>query len=328
MKYLSALLYRLLKNKNEDENDVTFLKNDVVEVYPVVFSNDGTALKPSIQFDEDRNVNVGLEMDDLTYDYCKTNQFLENQMLVKNIVCEAVVSSVTSLDNDVSLPIAVQYSSKNGKSGENIKKTFTDQIRFIQMCQNCVNRTEDVDMVFPKEKFILCESYCENCYNNGTVCDVCEVKGQTDINPALRACDYCLNLNLRCTKRVVLVITIDCESGNKSCLKQIQQELIDKTISPYLSMLSILPDVPHVLKTCKASFANWYLQLNKERGCLSLFYTLRNRAEPEVRKEIKSYLKSNDYVRNRDRQNPSGVLAICHPAFLAYIENLGIFLFY
>ena len=88
-------------------------------------------------------------------------------------------------------------------------------------------------------------------------------------------------------------------------------------------LLSLLPYVPHVFKTCKASFSNWYLQLNNERGCLSIFYTLRNRADHDVRKNIKSFLKKNDYVWNRDRQNPTGVLAICNPEFLTYIVNLG-----
>ena len=90
-----------------------------------------------------------------------------------------------------------------------------------------------------------------------------------------------------------------------------------------MSLLSLLPDDPHELKTCKASFSNWYFQLNNERGCLSIFYTLRNRADHEVRKNVKSFLKSNDYAQNRDRQNPTGVLAICNPEFLTYIVNLG-----
>ena len=60
VKHLSVLLYKLPKNKKDTSNSF-FVSNDVVEVYPVVFSNEGTALKPSIQFDEDRNVNIGLE---------------------------------------------------------------------------------------------------------------------------------------------------------------------------------------------------------------------------------------------------------------------------
>ena len=33
----------------------------IVKVHPVAFSNFGTALIPYLQFDEDHNVNVGLE---------------------------------------------------------------------------------------------------------------------------------------------------------------------------------------------------------------------------------------------------------------------------
>ena len=66
--------------------------------------------------------------------------------------------------------------------------------------------------------------------------------------------------------------------------------------------------------------------MNNERGCLLLFYTLRNRADPEFRKNVKTYLKTNDYVRSRDRQNPSGELTICKPGFLAYIGSSGKFI--
>ena len=44
LKHLSVLLYKLLKNEKDTSNSF-FVSNDVVEVYPVVFSNDGTALK-------------------------------------------------------------------------------------------------------------------------------------------------------------------------------------------------------------------------------------------------------------------------------------------
>ena len=42
-----------------------------------------------------------------------------------------------------------------------------------------------------------------------------------------------------------------------------------------------------------------------------------------MKKNVQSFLKSNDYVRNKDRQNPAGVLTICNPEFLTYIVNLG-----
>ena len=42
-----------------------------------------------------------------------------------------------------------------------------------------------------------------------------------------------------------------------------------------------------------------------------------------MRKKVKSFLKSNDCVRNRDRQNPIVVLGICNPEFLTYFVKLG-----
>ena len=70
-------------------------------------------------------------------------------------------------------------------------------------------------------------------------CENFSIKGQAQVNPALIACDYCLKNNFRCIRRVVLVIIVDCESGNKQCLKQIQQELNESNINPHLSLLSL-----------------------------------------------------------------------------------------
>ena len=102
-----------------------------------------------------------------------------------------------------------------------------------------------------------------------------------------------------------------------------KEEVIDGSLDPALSLLPVLPDSPHVLKTLRASFSNWSLQLGSERGNLYLLYTLRNRAEPEVRKVIKKHLPPNDYVRNRDRQDPTAVLKLCNPEMCDYISNLA-----
>ena len=218
-----------------------------MEVCPVVLSNDGTVLKPStalIQFDEDRNVNVGLENYAMILEQCQSKPFLEKKLFLEKLICKAVVSSVTSLNIDVSLPVAVHYCSKLGKSGDNIKEIFLNQIRLIHMCENRIIRTKDENIVLTKSNFLVCESYCDNYFTSDAVCENCSIKGQTQFNLALRACDSCLKNNFRCIRRVVLVITIDCESGNKQCLKQIQQELNESTINPHLSLLLLLPEVP------------------------------------------------------------------------------------
>ena len=106
-------------------------------------------------------------------------------------------------------------------------------------------------------------------------------------------------------------------------MSKLRKEIEEVTIDPHLSLLSVLPDCSHVLKTCKESFSNWYLELKNKRGCLALLYTLRNKAEPEVRKTIKKFLKSNDYVRNRDRQDLTAVLKLCNKDLTEHFTNIG-----
>ena len=86
-----------------------------------------------------------------------------------------------------------------------------------------------------------------------------------------------------------MVLTSDCKEGNKQYMSKLRKEIKEVTTDPHLSLLSVLPVCSHLLKTCKGSFSNWYLELKNERGCLALLYTLRNKAEPEVRKAIKSF---------------------------------------
>ena len=170
---LNLLLYKLLKNKKDTFNSF-FVNNEVVEVYHALFSNDGTALKPSIQFDKDRNVNFGLKNHEMTLEQCQSKPFLEKKLLREKLTCESVG---TSLNNDVCLPVAVPYCSKVGKSSDNIKETFFDQIRLIQMCENCIVRTKDENMVLTKSNFLVCESCCDNCFTSDAISESCSIKG-------------------------------------------------------------------------------------------------------------------------------------------------------
>lgn len=130
-----------------------------MEEYLVLFSNDGTTLKPSIQFRRRQKCNVGLEMHDMTYNKCKPDHFIEKEVLLKKIVCEVVVSSVNSQDNNACLPVAFHYASKSGKSGDNIKCIFSEQIRLIHMWENCISKTEDVNLILQGDKYLVSKSY-------------------------------------------------------------------------------------------------------------------------------------------------------------------------
>ncbi|XP_065055883.1 uncharacterized protein LOC135684298 isoform X1 [Rhopilema esculentum] len=124
------------------------------------------------------------------------------------------------------------------------------------------------------------------------------------------------NRNRLCRRRVLLGVTADCEEGNKNAFEKIQSARSKKNIEPDLSLLSVIPDCPHVGKSLKASFFNWFLKLGNERGNLSILRNLRNRSTPEVSKVVKSLIPKNDFVRKRDRQHPSAVLALTDESLL------------
>ena len=74
--------------------------------------------------------------------------------------------------------------------------------------------------------------------------------------PPMRPCERCSESNLQCIKRGVMVLTSDCEEGNKQCMSKLRKEMEEGTVDLHFSLLSVLLDCPHVLKTCKASFCN------------------------------------------------------------------------
>lgn len=62
----------------------------------------------------------------------------------------------------------------------------------------------------------------------------------------LRACNNCLERGELCGRWVFLMLTADCEEGNKE----------DASIDPELLLLSMIPEVPHGGKNLKAGFSN------------------------------------------------------------------------
>lgn len=249
-------------------------------MYPVL-ANDGIALRPAIQFDKRMKQNIGLEFS-VDLDYVKENPFLLKETLQKFLVRQALVTSVTTIDNKFSLPVAVQYVGKSGKTGKNMEDLFTNQVKLLQICQNCLKRCKTNDLIIDKDQHELCASKCERCYDLEAVCESCIPLGHKSYILSVRACEYCLSNGVKCIRRVVMVLTVDREEGNKQGLLQLKDALEKGSIDPDLHLLSIIPDYPHVLKACKASFANWYLQFSNERGCLSIFYTLCNKSESVV----------------------------------------------
>ena len=97
---------------------------------------------------------------------------------------------------------------------------------------------------------------------------------------------------------------------NKKAMSQIKEKIQNGTIDLEVSLLSVLPDCPHVGKCLKGSFANWFLQQENEHENLALIATLRKRSDPRTKITLKGYLPKNDDLKNKDRHDPSAVLRL------------------
>ena len=115
----------------------------------------------------------------------------------------------------------------------------------------------------------------------------------------------CINENKRCIRRVVLVLTADCEQGNKTAFLNIISSIKNNTIDPDLALLTVLPDAVHFGKSLKVSSCNWQAIIGNERANLAIILTLCNRSSKAVMEKMRGFIPKSHHVRNRDRQDPS-----------------------
>ena len=118
---------------------------------------------------------------------------------------EAVVGSIATLDNKVSLPVSVDYTPKAEETRENMEEMFTNHVKTLQMCKSCTEETKAIDLII--EANLVCESYCENYYKNKELCAPCIEDGQISIFLSVRICKRCIAQSRQCIRRAVLVIT-------------------------------------------------------------------------------------------------------------------------
>ena len=320
IKSLSSTFLRLSCTDGVSKT-ATLIDTDSLKVVPCALANDGTALKPSIQFDPRTKRNVGLTID-ADAQFVQENPNPSPEFLSEHIITEALVSSITALDNSCSLPCAVEYVGKKGKTGEEMKKRFDTTCKLLQICEECRDIAPSNENILSSEAIDICDSTCEACIEGKAVCGKCEQNGQTSFFPSLRACKRCIESRKRCVKAAILILTVDCEEGNKKAMSEILKELENGTRDPSLSLVIPIPDCVHVGKSLKAGFANWYLKLENERGNLAILKTLRNKASPEVRKTMRKFLPRNDHVRNKDRQDPAAVIRLTDEKLTEYLQKL------
>ena len=168
-----------------------------------------------------------------------------------------------------------------------------------------------------------CNSLCQRCIDIKDVCENCQALGQVSHHQPLRACTYCLEHEIICVKRAFFAVAGDCETGNKAAFGRIKNDIEAETINDNLALVAVMPDCPHVGKSLKASFTNWWLKLDSERGNIGLLRTLRKRSDVNTKEQVRRLIKRNDHVKNKDRQDPSAVIALCNDKLTGYLRNVG-----
>lgn len=175
----------------------------------------------------------------------------------------------SSIDSNISLPIGAKYKPKSGKTG-NMMTQILEEVRLVQTCLSCLERTLSKDHII-KSQIGLCDSSCDECLDNKQVCQDCSDNGQVNHLPALRRCSACCTRNIRCVRCAVLVVTSDCESGNKKAFEMIAAAKENGTL-PIEFVFACLPDAAHVGKSIKCGLANWMLVLMNERANLVMLH--------------------------------------------------------
>ena len=286
----------------------------IVKVIAAAMENDGTALKPSIQFDEKQQANVGLKMA-ADIEFVKSNPVPKSEFLKENVVTEANVTFLSTTDNEVSMPVAVTYKSKAGKTGVDMKEQFLNEVEVVQTCHHCIKLGDSSQHILHSAVTMICKSSCQVCIEAASVCNDCVAQGQISLIPSLRACQRCLEANVQCARAVVLVLASDCESGNKKAFELISESKSNGALSPQFIFIC-LPDAVHVGKSLKCSFANWMLLLDDERACLSILHTIRD-SDPQLKR-----LLPRDSVLNRDRMDVNCILHLSKKSVLARLQTV------
>ena len=244
----------------------------------------------------------------------------------EHIVTEVLISSVTTLENEVSMPCVMEFLPKSGKTGRAMSASLLSTFKTgLEICAHCAERVPSKEHILSYIYTTTRESHCNDCLTNMSLCADDEEQGHTSHLPCSRACSNCLQRGELCVRLVFLVLTADCEEGNKAASQIIKKSIEDASIDPELSLLSIIPEVPHVGKSLKAGFSIWFLKLRNELSNLAVIRSLRNRSTDDVKRAVRKLNPKDDHVpeRGRDRQDPSAVLSLPNESLLTYVSSTG-----
>ena len=184
-----------------------------------------------------------------------------------------------------------------------MKEFFVKQAKILQICKACLEMARSDDNTVPHCVIDTCKSTCRACLDAHEPCPRCAEQNQPSHIPSLGACKRCLDAGEQCIRCIVLILTKDCEEGNKKAMELIAKEQEDQLIDPALQYLVFLPDRVHVGKSLKCSFCNWFIVLKDARSCLAVIQTLRDDNNPDVRKHCGDFYEQKMYKTKTEWQS-------------------------
>ena len=313
-----CLLTSFLELAGRENSPVTpLIDNETVRVIPVAIQKDGMALKPGMQVDSRQGKIIGTT-EDINYKYVKENQNPDPEKLKDVFVTEAECYCATSLDGQVTLPVGVDYIPRK-LDGDYTYNTIKEKGTSSEICLNHLksNLTPSKNGVLQNSTLNVCSSLCNECLE-GPVCAACIERGHKFSNPALRACDFCMDRGVKCIKSVVLVFAMDSESRNKAAQDLFDEKKKENSVDPGLSLAQCLPDPVHVGKRMSRQFSNWYLIVNGYRINRVQLRTLRN--DPCLKGMLMKHL-TVAACRNRDRMDVDSMLEISSTSVRQIIQT-------
>ena len=136
------------------------------------------------------------------------------------------------------------------------------------------------------------------CYQSKAVCEQCKLLGQVSHLPSLRFCDSCHDKDVPCFRCVLMIVCSNCEIGNKTAFKTLTARLEADAVDPNLVFLPVSSDCPHVGKSIKSAFSNWWLKCRGEQINLALVRTLRNRSDRATKDKFKRLIPKKGQARS------------------------------
>lgn len=127
-----------------------------LSIIPVSLASDGMSIKPSLQFDTHLKNLVGL-LFPVDLNYVKANPSPDPATLKSSFVTEVNCEIITSLDNNLSLPVGIEYTGKR-VFGDDIAERIQKRITQLQICLRCLMQSTPNVIASSGE---CCSSRCE-----------------------------------------------------------------------------------------------------------------------------------------------------------------------